>query len=417
MNQAFHDMPDTQKTIVRILVLAALYYVSGKVGLRLSLAHANVTLIWPPTGFALAFMMLFGYRMWVGAAIGAFLVNITTDISFGAVFGITLGNTAMALCGTYLLRQNNFKADFSRMQDIPAFLFLGAFCSSLVSASVGSSSLLISGAIPSSIFSTVLTDWWLGDAMGVMIVAPFTMILLYTPLNQPWALQKEMVNSLQGGLLAVLSGLLIFSGWAEIKGILNLLLLVPLPIIIWCAYRYGVTGVATGVIGLSSVALVGTSNGYGPFAGEDVHFAFVLFFAYIVVHSIIGLLMASALRERARSQQRIEELEAKFDHLTRSVPDIVVVLNEHENCVYAFSGQEEHIRHLTNKPLDEILDLDLNQNVYRAIQAARTSRTVQLCEVILKWKDRQLLYSLRIAPAEDHIGHERLALYFRLKQD
>jgi len=90
----------------------------------------------------LAFLLLFGYRMWIGAALGAFLVNVTTDISILATVGITFGNTSMALVGAYLLRQYNFKTDLSRLQDIPALLVAG-FCSTLVSSTIGSISLTL----------------------------------------------------------------------------------------------------------------------------------------------------------------------------------------------------------------------------------------------------------------------------------
>ncbi|PYJ81084.1 MAG: two-component hybrid sensor and regulator, partial [Verrucomicrobia bacterium] len=61
-----------------LLVLLTVYFVAGKLGLRLAFVHANATAVWPPTGIALAGLLMLGYRVWPVIFLGAFLVNITT---------------------------------------------------------------------------------------------------------------------------------------------------------------------------------------------------------------------------------------------------------------------------------------------------------------------------------------------------
>ena len=86
-----------------LAVLAGVYFAAGKLGLRLAFEHASATAVWPPTGIALAAMLLFGYRMWPAIFVGAFLVNATTAGSVWTSLGIAAGNTLEGLLGVWLV--------------------------------------------------------------------------------------------------------------------------------------------------------------------------------------------------------------------------------------------------------------------------------------------------------------------------
>src|SRR5256712_8372522 len=85
------------KTTAAIAAVAAAYFCAGKFGLSLAFVHASASVVWPPSGIALAALLLWGYRFWPGIFLGAFLVNITTQGSAPTTFGIAAGNTAEAL--------------------------------------------------------------------------------------------------------------------------------------------------------------------------------------------------------------------------------------------------------------------------------------------------------------------------------
>src|SRR5256885_6966167 len=80
-----------------ILGLAAAYFVAGKFGLSLALVNTSTTAVWPPTGIALAALLLMGHRVWPGIALGAFLVNVTTTADVPSSVGIAIGNTLEAI--------------------------------------------------------------------------------------------------------------------------------------------------------------------------------------------------------------------------------------------------------------------------------------------------------------------------------
>jgi two-component system, NarL family, sensor histidine kinase FusK len=153
-------------------LLAVIYIVGGKLGLGLSSVEGIVTLVWPPTGIALAALLLFGYRLWSGVFLGAFLVNLSTGAPLAAVIGISIGNTLEAVAGVYLLRSVvGFRHSLERLQDV-LNLVSAVVISAIVGATIGTASLGLTGVIPWAAYGSTWWVWWLGDALGALVVAP-----------------------------------------------------------------------------------------------------------------------------------------------------------------------------------------------------------------------------------------------------
>lgn len=124
---------------VRLLVLAAVYVAAAEFGLSMASAHINVSPVWPPTGIAIAAVLLLGYRVWPGILLGAFLVNLWTGVSFATAGGIAVGNTLEAVSAALLLRSVGFRNSFDQVQDVLKFVLLAGLLSTAVSATVGTS--------------------------------------------------------------------------------------------------------------------------------------------------------------------------------------------------------------------------------------------------------------------------------------
>src|SRR5919108_2803353 len=91
--------------LLSIAVLALVYFVAGKLGLRLAFFQASASPVWPPAGIALAALLVLGYRLWPAIFIGAFFVNLTTAGNVATSFCIATGNTLEALCGAWLINR------------------------------------------------------------------------------------------------------------------------------------------------------------------------------------------------------------------------------------------------------------------------------------------------------------------------
>ena len=122
--------------------LALVYFLAGKLGLHFAFVHASATAIWPPTGIALAAVLLFGRRVWPAVFVGAFLVNVSIAGSIASSLGVAAGNTLEALTGAFLVERYAAGARaFDRARTILRFMVLAGVVSTAVSATIGAASL------------------------------------------------------------------------------------------------------------------------------------------------------------------------------------------------------------------------------------------------------------------------------------
>src|SRR5262249_28981944 len=126
------------KRLATVVILAVAYGIAAKLGLRLAFVHASATAVWPPTGIALAALLVGGYRVWPSILLGAFVVNVTTAGSVATSLGIALGNTFEAILGAYLVKRfANGLRTLDRAQDVFKFTLLAGIVSTTVTATFG----------------------------------------------------------------------------------------------------------------------------------------------------------------------------------------------------------------------------------------------------------------------------------------
>lgn len=250
------------------LGLAVAYFIAGKLGLMLAFLHENASAVWPPAGIALAAVLLFGYRVWPGIFLGAFLANITTAGSIATSIGIAAGNTIEALVGAWLVQRFAYgRHVFDRPQDIFKYVLLAAFFSTTVSATFGVTSLVLGGFASWNQYGPVWLTWWLGDMVSDLIVAP--LILLWTGKGLQrfkWSVFSELLLVL---FLVFLVGQMVFGEWLPFGSKNYPLEYLTIPLLLWAAFRLGRRGTVTAAFVMSGVATVGTLRGFGPFFTGD----------------------------------------------------------------------------------------------------------------------------------------------------
>jgi integral membrane sensor domain MASE1 len=274
-----------------------------------------VTAIWPPTGIALAALVLGGYRLWPGVALGAFLANSWTGIPVYSVLGITIGNTLEAVAGAYLLSQvAHFRPSLERVRDVLALAGLAAIVSTMVSATIGVASLLAADEIEASGFGSVWRTWWLGDMGGDLVVAPALMVVA-----SRWPLRIEARRLPEPAALALLAGglaVLIFTRDT------NLIFLI-LPLLIWACLRFRQPGTVLLCLLIASVAIPLTENDLGPFSGQSPDDRLLLAQAFIGVLSVTGLALAAVVTERQRVEDSLANIAGTLqESLLPHPPDI-----------------------------------------------------------------------------------------------
>lgn len=204
-------MPAGARFAFQAGALAAVYVLTGELGLSLAFANENVTTVWPPTGIALAAFVLWGGRLWPGVWVGALVANLLNGASAEAALGISVGNTLAPLLGAILLRRVGFRSSLERPADIVALMFGGGVVAMLVSATGGTVTLAAAGAIGEWGFAHTWLEWWVGDLMGVVLVAPLVLTFATSrpnPLRQrPFEAATLIAATLLGGWLVFISAL------------------------------------------------------------------------------------------------------------------------------------------------------------------------------------------------------------------
>ncbi|MFE2383068.1 MASE1 domain-containing protein [Streptomyces misionensis] len=283
-------------TALEILAVTGLYYGSAKLGLLQELVRNQVTPLWPPTGIAVAGLLLRGPRLWPGIAFGALLANLDLGPSFAALFLIVVGNTLAPLCSYGLLQVAGFRAGLDRLYDVLVLIFLGAFAGMLISATAGSGTLVLSGALATDQFWPTWWVWWTGDAMGVLVVTPVLLVLstAHPPRNVPASRWLEAVLL----VVAIACVGLVETGTTP-------LLFLGFPLLIWAAFRFRLAGAAPCALAVSTFAIYNAARGAGPFRTHGLLTDMITLQAFNTSSALTALLVAAAVSERERSQREI----------------------------------------------------------------------------------------------------------------
>ncbi|AQU71008.1 MASE1 domain-containing protein [Streptomyces niveus] len=292
-------------TALTILAVAALYYATARLGLLQQLVRGQVTPLWPPTGISVAALLLFGTRVWPGIAIGALAVNATIGPNVWSVLAIVAGNTLAPVCSYLLLHRAGFHNDLDRLQDAVSLVFLGALGPMLISATVGSGTLFLSGALSASGFWPTWSVWWTGDAMGVLVVTPFLLVVR-------WARWPPAVGPLVWAEAAALSACTLAVTYLATNAASSSLLFLVFPFLIWASFRFERAGAAPCALAISTLAILASGRMTGPFEHHNLLTNMVTLQAFNGTVSLTALVLTAVVTERNRTHEEIERLCAQL---------------------------------------------------------------------------------------------------------
>ena len=290
----------TLSTVGQLTALAAVYAGTARLGLMLDAVSGFATLVWAPTGISLAALLLFGNRLAPGVFLGAFLVNWWTGASVLVALGIATGNTMEAVLGAWVMRRlSGFVATFDRLRHVLGLILGAAAASTLVSATLGVSSLFLGGVIRSGpqAFET-WRAWWVGDALGNLVVAP----LLLAWARKAERFELRAIRVAEGGALTALLILachaVFFRPAAPLDPFTSPYVLFPL--FVWAALRFGLRGGTLATALASSLAIWGTARGAGPFARDALASALLTLQTFMGCAALTPLVVAGTAVDNAR---------------------------------------------------------------------------------------------------------------------
>jgi signal transduction histidine kinase len=307
--------------LAKIISLALLYLVFGRLGLFVAAIHKNVTFVWPAAGIALAALLIGGFRLLPGVFLGAFLVNVLTDIPWYTALSIACGNTLEALLGAFLLRRVlGLQNAMERLRDVLGLIILGGIISTTAASLIGVASLSLQGSASSTDFARLWFEWWIGDMLGILVLAPFLLTwsepgsLVAEARKSPWKILEAVVLF----LLMLCMAQIIFGGWVAPRLSPHPHSYLMFPFLIWAAIRFGPKGAATATLAVSAFAVWGTVRGFGPFADSATYEGLFFLQLFMAVVVLTMLVLAATTSERKRSEEAKSEFASMVSHELRT---------------------------------------------------------------------------------------------------
>jgi diguanylate cyclase (GGDEF)-like protein/PAS domain S-box-containing protein len=310
--------------LLKMLGVTALYTLLAELVIGYS-ANGFVNIIYPSSGLGLAAVLIGGKRYALCVYFGALLINVIAKNSFWLTLTLPTGSTLEALFGSWLLTRNN--KQFLNIYSLADYLRLtvfGAFGSS-IAAIPGASILLASGTITAENYSLNLAHWWMGDALGIIMITPLILVWRRLP-AEPFTPKKMFEVSLVFGL-TFLVGQIVFLGWFQetvglfAKGSLMFLF------ITLTAVRLGKHGTMAVLIMVAGQGLIGSMRGTGYFAHDIAETKMANYWLYIVTLSLVGMALASYISERMQAEAALQEREQRLRTIIETEPECIKVIN------------------------------------------------------------------------------------------
>jgi two-component system, NarL family, sensor histidine kinase FusK len=297
---------DRLRNAAKIIALAAIYLVVARAGLMLDAVAGFATLVWPPTGIALAALLCFGFRLWPGVALGAFLANVLASAPLPVALGIAAGNTLEALAAAYVLRRVvGFRGACDRLRDVLGLVLFAAVGSTMISATIGVLCLLLGGIIAADHFADTWRAWWIGDLIADLVVAPVLVVWsTERNANDP---RRRALERAALGVAVVAVTLLIYQSPAETEGATSILRqsYVFFPLLMWAALRFGQRETITTTFIVAAIAVAGTAFGRGPFVAPSLHQSLFSLQTFMAVSAATFLVLGASISERRQAASEL----------------------------------------------------------------------------------------------------------------
>jgi len=330
--------------LAQVTVLAIAYAVGARLALSIQGVNPFASSVWPPAGIAQAGLLLFGKKVWPAIVLGIFLLNFVnpTEQIFAIWLGGNIGAILQAVFAATLLRWLGFRPSLERLKDVVNLILFGGLISTQISCTIGALSIYLAGKVDLSEYWSLRWNWWLGDAMGVLILTPLILIVFRPQVTADrLKIQTHLPKSYliwRGVWLILLIGVswLVFVSKNDASISRYPLEYLPFPLIIWAAIQFGQRAAVLASLVVSSIAILGSSNGGGPFIAksENISQAILFLQAFMAVVTITSLLLAATVAERAAAENSLRESEIKYRELVENANSIIVKLKPNGTIIF-----------------------------------------------------------------------------------
>ncbi|QIG50017.1 PAS domain-containing protein [Nordella sp. HKS 07] len=274
--------------------------------------------IWPPSGLFMATLILASRRSWPWWVLGALLAELFANILWfhnplPVAVLLNIGNALEAAAGAWLVnRACRQPVRLETLQDILALVVLGAGIAPLISATVGSATLAWFGM---QSFAAAWPLWWIGDATGVLIVAPLALVVFQNWHGEAHLSATRWIEACVLGLIFLAVAALSLSGYLPFAYII-------MPPLLWAAVRFEFKGAAVTLILLALITAAFTLSGASQFAGdpESQKHNQIMLQLFLAISAASALIVAAISRQHHLAVASLRERERELSQLVDMVP-------------------------------------------------------------------------------------------------
>lgn len=393
------------RNVLHILLLASIYLLLGWVGVKIALVADKVTLFWLPTGVAVAALYRWGFKVWPGVFLGALLINLLTGASFVDNLQIALGNTLSPIVTTWLLHRFQFNPQFLKRRDVP-ILCGAAMLGMTISATIGS--LAIDAYQTSSqilITLKVISIWWMGDTLGVLMGVPLLFALQPSLWQNPRLLWKEF---LVWSLISIVTGAWLFPITPLLHAPALMLTFLPFLLVGWGTLRFGLAGGSFGTFWFICAATWATAHGNGPFILQDTHHSLVNLWLFssaltafcLMITAVHGEINNMLAHLQVTEKERVNK-QLHLEAMLGAVPDLMFELDRQGCYLDIRASNPNLLQHpcdkLLGKTVADMLPADAASICMEAIEEADSKGFSRGHTIILKVDGGQHWFELSVA--------------------
>jgi signal transduction histidine kinase len=357
VHKAVALLPRRWLTLAQATLLAAIYFGAARFALLLAIPPGYATALWPPSGIALAALLVLGPRLWPGVWLGSLLANLSIDASIPAASIIATGSTLQALVLSALIRRHvGIPYRFRNVQQVVKFFALSAL-GATVAPTIALIALAVLYPLPGADLFANWWTWWQGDTCG---------ILIFTPLILSWSVRGTVQWTPRKGLEGiVLAALLLAATHVAFAGGIGRTFII-VPFIVWAAFRFGQREVTTAIAVVCAMALWYTlSSDVGPFAITPLNESLLLLLTFISTVVFGGLVLCAVIYELSHAMSELRkrhgELQSRVLERTQELEQANRLLQEAkvtaERASEAKSQFLANMSHELRTPLNSLLIL------------------------------------------------------------
>ena len=308
-------------SLLHLALFGAAYVLAAGFAQLLAIVPGTGISIWPPSGLFVATLVLAAPGSWPWWVLAGFLAEFSGNLLWfhnplPVAVLIFAGNALEAMIGAWLVtRTCGRPVRMETVQEVLALIAMGAGIAPIVSATVGSATLAWFGMQP---FTKAWPLWWIGDATGVLIVAPLALVVL-----QSWRGDAPLSPArwTEAGILGLI--FLAVSGFS-LSGYLPFAYII-MPPLLWAAVRFEFKGAVITLALLALITAAFTISGVSQFAGdpESQRHKQIMLQLFLVISAFSALIVAAISRQYQRALLTLRESERQLRQLIDAVPALI----------------------------------------------------------------------------------------------